>query len=185
MKSSCQLSTTRSISTSWAALRGVPLDDICAAANCASSCTFAHYYRVSVAVCNPVATAVLPTSSVSSEAQWVLNPRDFVGMSHTLYIISDSQQEWTKTRVMKITVDIWIPCHFWIKACRFWRRQILGARHIYQIAYPTKITYDFVGIRSRPSARDGYPGIILSLMVIQNSKYHSYIRNSCLAACNF
>lgn len=63
----CQI--TRSISTLWAALSGVPLDDICAAANCASPCTFAHSYRVIVTVCNPVANAVLPTSSVLYETQ--------------------------------------------------------------------------------------------------------------------
>ena len=55
--------STRSVSTSWAALRGVPLNDICAAAALASSCTFARFYRVNVAAPHPVATAVLSASS--------------------------------------------------------------------------------------------------------------------------
>ena len=55
--------STRSVSTSWAALKGVPLTDICAAATWASSCTFARFYRVNVAAPHPVATAVLSASS--------------------------------------------------------------------------------------------------------------------------
>ena len=54
--------STRSVSTSWAALRGVPLADICAAAAWASPCTFARFYRLNVA-CPPVAAAVLSAAS--------------------------------------------------------------------------------------------------------------------------
>lgn len=56
--------STRSMSTSWAALRGVPLNDICAAATWASSCTFARFYRVNVATPPSVASVVLSASSV-------------------------------------------------------------------------------------------------------------------------
>lgn len=56
--------STRGMSTSWAALRGVPLSDICAAASWASSCTFARHYRVNVAAPHPVASVVLSASSV-------------------------------------------------------------------------------------------------------------------------
>ena len=55
--------STRGVSTSWAALKGVPLMDICAAATWASPCTFARFYRVNVAAHHQVATAVLSASS--------------------------------------------------------------------------------------------------------------------------
>lgn len=50
---------TRSVYNSWAALKGVPLNDIYAAATWASSCTFARIYRVIVAAPLPVAAAVV------------------------------------------------------------------------------------------------------------------------------
>ena len=40
--------STRSMATSWAALRGVPADDICAAALWSTPCTFTRFYRVDV-----------------------------------------------------------------------------------------------------------------------------------------
>lgn len=55
--------STRSVSTSWAALKGVPLIDVCAAATWASACTFTRFYRVNVAAPHPVAAAVLSASS--------------------------------------------------------------------------------------------------------------------------
>ena len=55
--------STRSVSTSWAALRGVPLGDICAAASWASACTFARFYRVNVAAHHAVAAAVIQEPS--------------------------------------------------------------------------------------------------------------------------
>ena len=55
--------STRGVSTSWAALRGVPLSEICAAATWATPCTFARYYRVNVAAPHAVAVAVLQGSS--------------------------------------------------------------------------------------------------------------------------
>ena len=45
---------TRSVSMSWATWRGVPLEDICAAATWASPSTFARYYRVNVADPQPL-----------------------------------------------------------------------------------------------------------------------------------
>ena len=53
--------STRSVATSWASLRGVPLSDICRAASWASGCTFTRFYRVNVVSHNPVAAAILPT----------------------------------------------------------------------------------------------------------------------------
>ncbi|KAK0136689.1 hypothetical protein N1851_027136 [Merluccius polli] len=56
--------STRSVSTSWAALKGVSLQDICAAATWESSCTFARYYHINVAALPAVATAVLSAASM-------------------------------------------------------------------------------------------------------------------------
>lgn len=46
--------STRSLSTSWAAMKGVPLDVICAAASWTSPTTFARFYRVNIAVPHPL-----------------------------------------------------------------------------------------------------------------------------------
>ncbi len=51
--------STRSISTSWAALKGVPLSDIFAAATWSSTNTFSQYYRINVAASDTLETAVL------------------------------------------------------------------------------------------------------------------------------
>ncbi len=40
--------STRSVATSWAALRGVQLTDICAALNWKSPSTFSRFYRLNV-----------------------------------------------------------------------------------------------------------------------------------------
>ena len=58
--------STRGVSTSWAALRGVPLEDICAAASWASPGTFTRYYRVNVATPHPLGVVLLPESSDST-----------------------------------------------------------------------------------------------------------------------
>lgn len=55
--------STRGVSASWAALKGVPLADICAAATWASPCTFARFYRMNVAAPRQMAAAVLSASS--------------------------------------------------------------------------------------------------------------------------
>ncbi|XP_037549573.1 usherin [Nematolebias whitei] len=46
--------STRSVSASWAALRGVPLEAICAAASWASPSTFTRFYKVNVATPHPL-----------------------------------------------------------------------------------------------------------------------------------
>ncbi|KAK0149825.1 hypothetical protein N1851_009418 [Merluccius polli] len=58
--------STRAVATSWAALRGVPLQDICDAASWASPTTFSRFYRVNVATPHPLGVALLPTSTASS-----------------------------------------------------------------------------------------------------------------------
>lgn len=58
--------STRSVSTSWAAMRGVPLDAICAAASWASPSTFTRFYNVNVAAPHPLGQALLQGSSGSS-----------------------------------------------------------------------------------------------------------------------
>jgi len=50
--------STERVSTSWAALRGVSLSEICAAATWAASCIFACFYRLNVAAPHTVAAAV-------------------------------------------------------------------------------------------------------------------------------
>ena len=59
--------STRSVSTSWAALRGVPLESICAAASWTSPGTFTRFYRVNVASPHPMSVVLLPSSATSNE----------------------------------------------------------------------------------------------------------------------
>ncbi|XP_028297420.1 LOW QUALITY PROTEIN: uncharacterized protein LOC114459327 [Gouania willdenowi] len=56
------------MAASWAALRGVLLQDICVAATWSSSCTFGRFYRVNVAGVQPMAMAVLSTASGLEQA---------------------------------------------------------------------------------------------------------------------
>lgn len=58
--------STRSIATSWAALKGVSLEDICAAASWASPDTFARFYSVNVATPHPLAVVLQPGASDST-----------------------------------------------------------------------------------------------------------------------
>lgn len=51
--------STRAVAMSWAALRGVPLSEICAAATWASPCTFTRFYRLNVASVPFIGYAVL------------------------------------------------------------------------------------------------------------------------------
>ncbi len=51
--------STRSVSTSWAAFRGVSMADICAAATWTSPCTFARFYKLNIATLHTVSSAVL------------------------------------------------------------------------------------------------------------------------------
>ncbi|KAK0154140.1 hypothetical protein N1851_003764 [Merluccius polli] len=64
--------STRSVATSWAALRGVPLEAICAAASWATPGTFTRFYRVNVADHCPMAAVLRPSGC------WLLC--DIVGM---------------------------------------------------------------------------------------------------------
>ena len=59
--------SVRSVSTSCAALRGVPLEAICAAAWWASPSTFARFYRVIIASPHPLGVVIRPSSSASSQ----------------------------------------------------------------------------------------------------------------------
>ncbi|KAK0136265.1 hypothetical protein N1851_027837 [Merluccius polli] len=59
--------STRSVATSWAALRGVPLEAICAAASWATPGTFTRFYRVNVAGHCPMAAVLRPSSADSKE----------------------------------------------------------------------------------------------------------------------
>ncbi|KAK0136957.1 hypothetical protein N1851_026823 [Merluccius polli] len=59
--------STRSVATSWAALRGVPLEAICAAASWATPGTFTRFYRVNVADHCPMAAVLRPSSADSKE----------------------------------------------------------------------------------------------------------------------
>ena len=51
--------STRSVATSWATLRGVPLSEICSAATWSSPCTFTRFYRLNVASASSLAGSVL------------------------------------------------------------------------------------------------------------------------------
>ena len=55
--------STRGVATSWAALRGVPLADICSAASWSSPCTFARFYRLNVASATSLSGSVLLTGA--------------------------------------------------------------------------------------------------------------------------
>lgn len=66
LPSSIRCHSTRSVSTSWAALRGVPLEAICAAASWASPSTFTRFYRVNVATSQPLDTVLQLGSSESA-----------------------------------------------------------------------------------------------------------------------
>jgi hypothetical protein len=59
--------STRGVTASWAPLRGVPLDEIGAAASWASSCTFSRYYRVNVAPPSAVGSTVLGVAAPSGD----------------------------------------------------------------------------------------------------------------------
>lgn len=59
--------STRSVSTSWAAMRGVSLETICAAASWASPSTFTRFYNVNVATPHPLGHVLFQRSSESSQ----------------------------------------------------------------------------------------------------------------------
>lgn len=55
--------STRSVSTSWAVMRGVSLETICAAASWVSPTTFTRFYNVNVAAPHPLSGVLLQGSS--------------------------------------------------------------------------------------------------------------------------
>ena len=59
--------STRGMATSWAAMRGVSLSEICAAASWQTPCTFSRFYRLNVASESTLASAILPLASTSSQ----------------------------------------------------------------------------------------------------------------------
>lgn len=59
--------STRSVATSWALLKGVPMEDICAAASWAGPNTFTRFYSVNVATPHPLSVVLQPGPSASSQ----------------------------------------------------------------------------------------------------------------------
>ena len=59
--------STRAMATSWAALRGVSLKDMCAAASWASPNTFARFYRMNIADPPPLSVAVQSVQLASGQ----------------------------------------------------------------------------------------------------------------------
>ena len=57
--------STRGISTSWAAMEGVSLTDVCAAACWSTPSTFARFYRLDVASGSSLASAILPLAATA------------------------------------------------------------------------------------------------------------------------
>lgn len=80
-----QAHSIRSVATSWAALQGVQVEEICAAASWSTPCTFSKFYRIDVTSAAPISTAVLMSvaqrgsNGMDSEA-----PCDPVDMSHPI-----------------------------------------------------------------------------------------------------
>ena len=73
--------STRSMATSWAALKWVSLADICAAASWSSPCTFARFYRVN-GTSTAVGATVLMTAAQQTSEGGSLVPCDTSGTSH-------------------------------------------------------------------------------------------------------
>ena len=57
--------STRGVSTSWAAMRGVSLADVCAAASWATPCTFSRFYCFDVASGSSLTSALLPLAAAA------------------------------------------------------------------------------------------------------------------------
>ena len=55
------------MATSWAALKGVALADICAAASWSTQCTFARFYRINVTSTAVGATVLMKAAKQTSE----------------------------------------------------------------------------------------------------------------------
>lgn len=74
--------STRSVATSWAALKGVAVGDICAAASWSTPCTFARFYRVNVTSTAIGSTVLMSAAEHVGEAVESSVPRDNVDISH-------------------------------------------------------------------------------------------------------
>ena len=75
--------STRGMTTSWAALKGVPLTEICAAASWSVPCTFARFYRLNVASQVSLgSTVLLAAAQRAGDGAISPVPRDPVGTSH-------------------------------------------------------------------------------------------------------
>lgn len=68
--------STKVVATSWAALRGLPLSEICAAASWTASCTFSCFYQLNVASGSILALATPPLIFHRLTGRWVLVPCD-------------------------------------------------------------------------------------------------------------
>lgn len=73
--------STRSMATSWAALKGVALSDICAAASWGAPCTFTRFYRLNV-TSSTVGGTVLMAAAGQTGVGRSFVPRDTSGTSH-------------------------------------------------------------------------------------------------------
>lgn len=73
--------STRGMATSWAALKGVSLSDICAAASWSSPCTFARFYRINV-VTDSVGSTVLRAAVARTGEEDSSVPRDTFDTGH-------------------------------------------------------------------------------------------------------
>ena len=75
--------STRGVATSWAALKGVSMAEICAAASWTVPCTFARYYRLNVASQGSLgSTVLLAAAHRDGDGAGSPVPRDPVGTSH-------------------------------------------------------------------------------------------------------
>ncbi len=74
--------STRGVATSWAALKGVALDNICAAASWSTPCTFARFYRVNVMSAAIGLTVLMSAAKQVSKMNSSI-PRDSVGIPHS------------------------------------------------------------------------------------------------------
>ena len=77
--------SVRGVVTSWAALKGVSVAEICAAASWSVPCTFARFYRLNVASPLTVgATVLCAAGQRGDDGAGFPVPRDPVGIGHSL-----------------------------------------------------------------------------------------------------
>lgn len=142
--------STRSVSRSWAAFKGVPLNDICAAVTWASPCTFACICRVIyVAIPHPVIAMVLSAPSIFD---W-----DSVSADSSQLCLYEVMQVWntapgsqkplSRMRITNVTEVLWIPddCQswlsLWILTRRFIKNRMLGDWMEGRVADVSQVTF--------------------------------------------